>query len=146
MREGASEALVEVLDLSDSGRFRKQLQDLRVGSELPSRAEEVGYINWASTAPGIDWPERYWLARSTGSRDWLLWVETDAEGSMVGLDIYPACRISASADKRALARSGLTKYWGWLRDAEQDQFEVVVGGGLLSTDELERIAESVWST
>lgn len=69
---------IEVAELQDLRGFIDRVASRLGGStELPTDAEEVVAINWATTAPGIDWPERYWISRATRGEEWILWVEPD---------------------------------------------------------------------
>jgi hypothetical protein len=135
---------VGLLDLDDTDSFARQCATLGLGQSPPTDAEPVGAINWASTAPGIDWPERYRLATSPDGSKWILWVESDIEASPVEREEYPVGWCSIELDAKSAAKGLLAAYWSWTQRFGQDRFQFAEAGRLLDEDQLQSVADRVW--
>lgn len=102
-------------------------------------------INWASSGPGIDWPERYHLGWLPGFD---VWVVT---GSQDSADMYGYCdrtmgHFAHGVDPIAAACAVIQKDWQHQRDSwGQGQWEEVMGGGRVEFDVIGAMAAEVWA-
>jgi hypothetical protein len=119
-------------------------QEPRPASIL-SPAEFLFGINWATSGPGFDWPEHYYLGWLPIFDRWVVCGARDTSefdgycDRVVGH--FPSCD-----DRIAQACRVIEDDWAGQRDCEQECWEGFRGAGLVSEDEAEGMAGRVWVT
>lgn len=103
-------------------------------------------IDWAMTAPGISWPEAYYLTWLPGIDQWLVTSSRDTP------EIGGYCDRALGyfgGDKEHLAGAGLVigGYWCELHiDYDQPRWELFFEAGLVSHELASEWADEIWSS
>ncbi len=99
-------------------------------------------INWASSGPGLSWPEVYHLAWLPVFGRWVVVASRDTDE----VDGYCDRVLGhfADCDEPAThAANVIEQYWSGLRDYDQERFEEVTDTGAIS--DVDEIADRVWA-
>lgn len=101
-------------------------------------------INWADTAPGIDWPEQYYLT-------WIpLFDRFLVTASVDTTDVHPYCdRALGHFSKQVNPETQALEFVGneWKRQTEegaQDRWEYLTSWDRCSVEDIEALADSIW--
>jgi hypothetical protein len=114
------------------------------GRHMPRTAKEIGSIVWCSGAPGLSWPEAYYVASNRARSHYILWGEADpGDYGTTDARVPLAWRPRADLPIKDVARSLLLAYWHSQANSEIEIFEHATSG-LLSCDELWFLAYEVW--
>ncbi len=138
------------------------------GRRRPKSAKDICGIDWATTGPGMSWPEWYYISSNRSGSHWIFWGQADQE---VYDGIYPydweASSIDTAHDsynqdciplawcprqRMTMKRAStllLQAYWRNLihecgGEDGRPIFEDVLSGGLISEKEVHSLAREVW--
>ena len=126
----------------DEVKFGRKIKELR---ELPERVLlpiHLFSINWANTAPGLSWPETYYV---TQLPEWGVHIVTASQDSdeIYGYEDFAIGWVDDKTSSLHGARKVLTDYWKNLRDEfGQERWEELLD---VSYGEPEEWANEVWS-
>ena len=126
----------------DEVKFGRKIKELR---ELPERVLlpiHLFSINWANTAPGLSWPETYYV---TQLPEWGVHIVTASQDSdeIYGYEDFAIGWVDDKTSSLHGARKVLTDYWKNLRDEfGQERWEELLD---VSYGEPEERANEVWS-
>lgn len=120
-------------------------------TNAPSRqVEMMSYhlftIDWAMTAPGISWPEAYYLTWMPGIEQWLVTSSRDSP------EVGGYCDLALGYfgdDKEPHEGAGLVigGYWSDQRiDYDQPRWELFFEAGLVSYEVASEWADEIWSS
>ena len=101
-------------------------------------------IDWAMTAPGVSWPEAYYLTWLPGVDHWLVTSSRDTPeiGGYCDLAIG---HFGADREPLAGAEQVIVGYWrGQYLDYGQERWELFFDAGLVSREEASAWADEVW--
>ena len=118
---------------------------LKKPGDRPARIllpQTVARISWATSGPGISWPEKYYLTRIPHYECWIL--TASQETSEVSGYLDWAVQTPATLPPEEAARQSLLVYWSDCAQLGQRPFEEIEYAGLLDTQELLEIAALVW--
>lgn len=104
-------------------------------------------INWADTAPGVSWPESYYLTALPGYDGFVVTASQDST-EMFGVEDEAIDFIPETDAERALERAkfSIQAWWAGQREGwEQEEWEAIWDEGLLDGDDLSELASQVWS-
>ena len=119
---------------------------LKKPGDRPARIllpQTVGRINWATSGPGISWPEKYYLTRIPHYECWILTASQETSEVSGYLD-WAVHHTPATLQPEEAARQSLLVYWSDCAQLGQRPFEEIEYAGLLDTQELLEIAALVW--
>ena len=137
---------MELIDFDNPEKSKRRWTELGFPVAIPDDAERVAYVNWASTAPGIDWPEELLIAPEATADLWILWSRNFDDPIGLERDEYPLAWYPQSHSREAAAQELVRAYWQAMWDLYQlGPIEEVEAGTVLSRDALMRIHSSVWS-
>lgn len=119
---------------------------LKKPGDRPARIllpQTVGRINWATSGPGISWPEKYYLTRIPHYECWILTASQETSEVTGYLD-WAVHHTPGDLQPKEAADQSLLVYWSDCAQLKQPPFESIEQAGLLSRRELTAIAELVW--
>jgi hypothetical protein len=130
--------------------FPDRVEFGRTVDKVPSRPVELlshhlFTIDWAMTAPGISWPEAYYLTWLPGVEQWLVTSSWDTP------EVGGYCDLAIGyfgPDKAPEEGSEMVigDYWrGQFLDYDQSRWEVFFEAGMIGREEANAWAEEVWS-
>jgi hypothetical protein len=149
LRKAANNALARMLLSGYEGTLPAYLWS--AGGVVHSTRPDVGRkrfktellfgINWASSAPGVSWPEMYHLSWLPVFDRWVVVASRDTD-EVDGycdrvLDHFADCDEPVSEAAKVIER-----YWAGLLEYEQERFEEVTDTGSIS--DVDEIADRVW--
>lgn len=122
----------------------------RAVTEVPCRPVEVlsrhlFTIDWAMTAPGVSWPEAYYLTWMPGVEQWLVTASWDTP------EVGGYCDLAIGyfgPDKAPVGGAEIIigDYWsGQFIDYDQSRWEVFFEAGMIGREEANAWADEVWS-
>jgi hypothetical protein len=123
----------------------------RAGITKPHRdivllPQHLFMINWADTAPGISWPEDYYVIFLPGFERYLVTASQDSTDAWGVTDLAIGSFPASTAIPEG-CRQVITEWWrsqanGW----DQERFAYVWGEGLIDSDTANAWADEVWVT
>ena len=105
--------------------------------------EVVANINWATSGPGISWPEKYYLTRIPHYESWVLTASQETSEVSGYLD-WAVHHTPGTLPPEEAARQSLFAYWSHCARLGQEPFEEIDQTGLLNTQEILAIANRIW--
>ena len=119
---------------------------LKKPGDRPARLllpEVVANINWATSGPGISWPEKYYLTRIPHYECWILTASQETSEVSGYLD-WAVHHAPGDLQPKEAARQSLFAYWSHCARLGQEPFEEIDQTGLLNTQEILAIANRIW--
>ena len=119
--------------------------DIKISSEMPEDAQHVATVDWA-WSPGHSRVDSYYLSMDDGKSNWVLWLSYFDDGTAALQNSPYAYGPKTDLPVIEVARKLLQQ--GWIGEVEQNQdfgkFHMVFSAGILSSTDLEEIANNVW--
>lgn len=115
-------------------------------SKGPARillTELIGGINWATSGPGISWPETYHITRIPYYDTWVITASTDTSETR-GFTDWAVHHVAGTRPIHEAAKEGLLVTWSDSAQEDQGVFESIEQTGLLSAGEIAAVAGLVW--
>lgn len=115
-------------------------------SKGPARillTELIGGINWATSGPGISWPETYHITRIPYYDTWVITASTDTPETR-GFTDWAVHHVAGTRPIHEAAKEGLLVTWSDSAQEDQGVFESIEQTGLLSAGEFAAVAGLVW--
>lgn len=115
-------------------------------SKGPARVlltESIGGINWATSGPGISWPESYHITRIPHYDTWVITASTDTPDT-TGFTDWAVHHVPGTRPVKEAATEGLLVTWSDSAQEGQEVFETIEHTGLLSGQEISAVARLVW--
>lgn len=115
-------------------------------SKGPARillTELIGGINWATSGPGISWPETYHITRIPYYDTWVITASTDTPETR-GFTDWAVHHVAGTRPIHEAAKEGLLVTWSDSAQEDQGVFESIEQTGLLSAGEIAAVAGLVW--
>ena len=113
---------------------------------MPEMAEHVATVEW-SWAPGSGRQDRYHISYNEVGTHWILWLGTFDENRTFDWKYVPYAFAAESGEGVDQAACGLLQ-GAWESEVAQEplfkRFHAVSASGLISDEQLERIANRVW--
>jgi len=103
----------------------------------------VARINWATSGPGISWPEKYYITRIALYRRWVVTASSDTAETTGYLD-WAIHHAPDNLPAHEVAREALLRCWRGNAALKQAPFESIEQAGLLKGKELCEIARLAW--
>lgn len=113
--------------------------------KMPRTAKYVGGVEWA-WSPGHSRQDLYYLSTNRSRTHWILWFGYFDDYDTHRWEHLPYAfgpKIGVS-DKDAACELILAGWTNEIKNGDVDQFHFVVSEGLLSLDDMLKIAECVW--
>ena len=105
--------------------------------------EFIGGINWATSGPGISWPESYHITRIPHYETWVITASTDTPET-TGFTDWAVHHVPGTRPIQEAAKEGLLVTWSDSAQEDQGVFESIQQTGLLPADEIAAVARLVW--
>jgi hypothetical protein len=106
-------------------------------------------INWASTGPGFDWSEAYYLAWVPGFDRYVVTSSLDSEEGPTGYQDVALGHFGAGVELHDAVRQIVEGYWRanfTHSGIPEERWEEYLCGGLVSEEEATTWAEAIWPT
>lgn len=102
-------------------------------------------INWATSGPGVDWPESYYLSWVPIYDLYVVTVSADSEETLRGPVDLAIHSFAADGELMSEVKAALVSDWEmWRGEFEQDRWEDVRASGLVDREQAEKWANEVW--
>ena len=103
----------------------------------------IARINWATSGPGISWPEKYYITRIAHYRRWVVTASSDTSETTGFVD-WAIHHAPDNLPAKEVAREALLRCWRCNAALNQSPFESIEQSGLLKSAEIAEIARLAW--
>ena len=103
----------------------------------------IARINWATSGPGISWPEKYYITRIAHYRRWVVTASSDTSETTGFVD-WAIHHAPDNLPAKEVAREALLRCWRGNAALNQSPFESIEQSGLLKSAEIAEIARLAW--
>ena len=101
-------------------------------------------INWATSAPGFEWPESYYVTYLPGYDIYLVTLSNDSSDTLGYTDLAIGFFKSANHEINSNSAALIKQWWSSLKKSGQDHWSEVIASGIIMKNDVISLRDDIW--